>query len=127
MRNGIFIILSALVLSACSTCKVAKLSPIQEIQYGSGGGFTGNVTTYTLKSDGTLWQQEKQISKLSCDALSSIFELAEQLPKEDFVQPGNVYSFVKIISKDATYYYAWTAGKLPDTKVTELYSKLNNK
>lgn len=127
MRNILFVILSAFVLSACSTCKVAKSSPIQEIQYGSGGGFTGNVTTYTLKSDGTLWQQEKQISKLSCDALSSIFDLAEQLPKEGFVQPGNVYSFVKIISKDATYYYAWSAGKLPDTKVTELYTKLNNR
>ena len=125
MRNILFI-LSALVLYACSTCKVAKLSPILEIQYGSGGGFTGNVTTYALKSDGTLWQQEKQISKLSCDALSSIFNLAEQLPKENFVQPGNVYTFVKIISKDATYYYAWSAGKLPDTKVTELYTKLNN-
>lgn len=125
MKKILFVII-LFVLCSCSTCKVAKLSPIQEIQYGSGGGFTGNVTTYTLKSDGTLWQQEKQISKLSCDALSSIFELAEQLPKEDFVQPGNVYSFVKIISKDATYYYAWTAGKLPDAKVTELYTKLNN-
>lgn len=126
MKKVIYVII-ALLLSACSTCKVAKSSPIREIQYGNGGGFTGNVTTYTLKSDGTLWQQEKQIFKLSCDALNSIFELAEQLPKEDFVQPGNVYSFVKIISKDATYYYAWTAGKLPDAKVTELYTKLNNR
>ena len=125
MKKVIYVII-ALLLSACSTCKVAKSSPIQEIQYGSGGGFSGTVSAYTLKSDGTLWQQKKQISKLSCAALCSIFELAEQLPKEDFVQPGNVYSFVKIISKDATYYYAWAAGQLPDAKVIELYSKLNN-
>ena len=125
MRKILFTILSVFVFSTCSTCKVTKLSPIREIQYGSGGGFTGNVTAYTLKSDGTLWRQNKQIAKLSCEELSPIFELAEQLPKENYVQPGNMYSFIQVVMKDTIFYYSWTADKVPDLKVTELYTKLN--
>ena len=125
MKN-IFICLITIPLVACSICKVRRTSPISEIQYGSGGGFTGGVISYTLKSDGSLWKNDKQISKLSCDSLSAIFQMADQLPKENFVQPGNAYSFIKIISKNTTCYYAWFAGDLPDTKVIELYTKLNN-
>ena len=114
-----------LTLCACSTCKVAKQSPINEIQFGNGGGFTGAVTTYTLKNDGTLWKQDDKIKKIPCDSISSIYELAEQLPKENFVHPSNTYSFVRIISSGNTHYYAWSFGNMPDKKVTELYQKLN--
>lgn len=114
-----------LAFCACSVCKVAKQSPITEIQFGSGGGFTGAVTTYTLKNDGSLWKQDDKIKKLSCDSISSIYDLAEQLPKVSFVHPSNTYSFVRIISSGTTYYYTWSFGTMPDKKVTELYKKLN--
>ena len=127
VTNGMLYVVIILLFAACSTSKVTKPSPIQKIQYGSGGGFAGNVTTYTLKADGTLWLQEKQIAKLSCDDLSSLLELAEQLPNENYVRPSNTYYFVQVILKDTTYYWSWNAGNLPDPKVTELYIKLNKR
>ena len=114
-----------MLLSACSACKVAKSSPIQEIRFGHGGGFTGAVRSYTLKSDGTIWQQDKQIKKIPCDSLSAIFELVEELPQADYVHPGNTYHFVRINMPDKKYNYTWSPDQLPDRKVVELYFKLN--
>lgn len=127
MKNIIFIILSALVLCSCSTCKIAKQSAINEINFGTGGGFTGRVISYSLKSDGTLLKNDKQISKLSCDSLNSILELAEQLPKENLVYPDNTYSFIQIVWSDTTYNYTWSLGHPLDEKITELYIKLNKR
>lgn len=126
MKRIVYILVCfVLMLSACSICKVAKNSPVQEIQFGSGGGFTGAVTTYTIEKNGTLWIQDKKITKLSCDSISAIIEMAEQLPKQNFIQPDNTYSFVRIFTSDETYYYAWSWGNFPDKKVIELYLKLN--
>lgn len=115
----------AFIVSACSTCKVVQQSPIQEIQFGSGGGFSGIVTTYTLRKDGSIWEQKKKIAKLSCDSLDAIFELAEQIPQHNYIRPDNMYSFIRIITKNQTFYYTWSWPNMPDKKVTELFSKLN--
>lgn len=121
----VYLILIVILLSACSTCKVAEKSPIREIQFGNGGGFTGALTTYYLKADGSLWKQGQKLKNLSCDSLSTIYELAEQLPQEDFIYPNNTYSFIRLTSRDTTYYYTWSWGEMPDKKVIELYLKLN--
>ena len=122
----IAIILFAILLVSCSAYKVARTSAIQEIQFGNGGGVTGAVTTYSLKADGSLWKGDDKLKTVSCDTLSSIIKLAETLPKENFVHPNNVYTFVRIIKSGSTYYYAWSLGNsVPDKPVTELYIKLN--
>ena len=121
----IVISLFIFLLCACSMCKVAQQSPIQEIQFGNGGGFTGGVTTFYLKADGSLWKHDQMLKKLSCDSLNAIYDLAEQLPHEDFIHPGNTYSFIKFVSHDATYYYTWTWEDKPKEIFVELYSKLS--
>ena len=125
MRRKILFLLSVVVLTACSTCKVEKSTSIHEIQFGNGGGFTGIVTSYSLKSNGILLKEGKKISKLSCDSLEAIFEIAEQLPKENFVHPNNTYSFIKVFSDGKTYYYSWSCGNMvPHEKIIDLHNKL---
>lgn len=123
MKQIVFYMM-VLVLSSCSVCKVAKSSPVREIHFGNGGGFTGNVTSYTLKNDGTLWQEGQQLKKISCDSLSVIFEMAEDMPRKDYVQPGNTYTFIRIITADGQHYYSWSLGPMPDKRIFELYQKL---
>lgn len=123
MKNILFLIL--ILFASCSSCKVAKQSPIREIQFGSGGGFTGAVTTYSLKADGSLWKQDKILKKLPCDSLSVIYDIVEQLPHEDYIYPGNTYLFIRIVSHDTSYYYTWTCENIPDGKIVDLYNKLN--
>lgn len=113
-----------MLLSSCSTCKIAKQSSIREIQFGSGGGFMGAVTTCYLKEDGSLYEQEQYIKKLSCDSLGTIYELAEELPQEDFIQSGNTYYFIRLVSRDTVHYYQWILENKPNEKIVELYTKL---
>ena len=126
MKRQLLLAIFTIMLCACSTCNVTKQFPIQEIQFGNGGGFTGAVETYTLRKDGHLFTQDKRDVKLSCDSLSAIFEIAEQLPKQNFVHPENTYLFVRVSTKNESYYYAWSWGDMPDKKVIELYLKLKN-
>jgi len=123
MQKIVFLLL-IILQCACSTCNIAKHSPIREIHFGNGGGFSGTKATYCLKADGSLWKQEQMLKKLSCDSLSSIYELAEQLPHEDFIHPSNTYCFIKLMSRDTTYYYAWVWENIPNEKIVELYIKL---
>lgn len=118
-------IIIMLLLSSCSTCKIAKQSSIREIQFGNGGGFTGAVTTYCLKADGSLYKQEQLIKRLTCDSLCTIYELAEQLPQEDFIHPGNTYSFIRLVAYDTLHYYQWTLENKPNENIVELYLKLS--
>ena len=124
MRKYLLVFIPVIFV-ACSTCKIAKQTYIQEIQFGTGGGFTGAVTTYTLKSNGKLLRQSDVISKAPCDSVNLFFELADQLPKEDFVRPGNTYSFVRVILRSGTYYYSWSIEEMPDEKVMDLFTKLH--
>ena len=124
MKKFLFL-LPLMMLCACSTCKTVKQSGIKEIQYGHGGGFTGAVTTYSLHRDGTLFEQDKQVKKLTCEQMSPLFEQAAALPKESFVRPENTYMFVRILTRDGqTYYYAWSLADMPDKQVIDLYTQL---
>lgn len=126
MKKIVFLLFIIFLQCACSTCKITKHSSFREIQFGNGGGFTGAMTTYCLKADGSLYMQERMIKKLSCDSLSAIFYMAEQLPQEDFIHPGNTYSFIKLVSRKTTYCYTWTWENKPTEKIVELYTKLCN-
>jgi len=115
----------AFILCSCSACKVVKPSTVKEIQFGYGGGVTGVVTTYSIKSDGNLWKGNEKIKKIPCDTLKEIIRQVESLPKDDFIYPDNTYSFVRIIRNDKIYYYAWSYAKMPDQQIIEMYKKLN--
>lgn len=117
MKTKLFTLISSFILlSACSTQKLAIQSPIKEIQFGNGGGVTGTVTTYKIKTDCTLWKNDNLLKSIPRDSLSAILEYVEQLPKENYLHPDNIYSFVRIIQKDTTYYYVWSWGQSPNKK-----------
>lgn len=124
MKKLLLFVFASLLVS-CTMCKIAKTTSITEIRFGSGGGFTGVVTTYKLKSDGMLYNGDKQIKKLSCDSLSAIYEKAENISMPDYIHPDNMYNFVRIISTQGTQYHTWSFGNQPDKQIIDLYFQLN--
>ncbi len=120
----ITLLIIPIMIIACSTCKVANVSRIQEIQFGEGGGVTGQVSTYSLKSNGKIYIGETLIREIPSDTISVILDLVEHLPKENAIKPNNTYNFIRLILKDKTYYYVWSIENMPDPKIIELYKKL---
>jgi hypothetical protein len=123
----IYILLFAIV--ACTTSKNVINNKIETIVFGSGGGFTGVVTTYSLSADGHLniVERNKNISVKTVDkkTVKELFEKANELKSYQFNVPENVYSFLEIQTKENKQNITWGFGSTKvDSRVTTLYNEL---
>ena len=122
--NKLTIIL-LLLFNSCMTSKDISKTEIQEIQFGNGGGFTGEVITYTLNGNGLLNKADSEIKILKNKKTFEYFKEAQNLKDYKFNEPENVYSFLEIKTKNKTNRIIWHIGsKNIDNKVIELYNNL---
>ncbi len=135
---------SASLLIVCSlllfSCKSTKYTPATfegpQLVFGSGGGFTGAVTTYCLLENGQLFTKNgvpgknetdyESVKKVSKKVAKSLFAQANAsgLLNAKKSQPGNMYCFVKMLSGDTTGSVAWDQAKPLDDPVVQLYDQL---
>jgi len=107
------------------TGKIALKTGIDEINFGSGGGFTGEVKTYTLTADSKLFELEKELTKINSKETLKLFNEAKELKGYTFNKPDNMYSFIEIKTKEKTNRIVWSFGSTSvDKKATELHEKL---
>ena len=119
------LLLLLVTLNSCVMNRIAKRTGIDDISFGSGGGFTGEVKTYRLSADCKLFEGETEISKIEFRKTSTLFKNAEALKDLYFVAPENMYSFIEIKSKEKTNRIVWPYGSTSvDKKVIELYNEL---
>src|SRR6185369_164807 len=91
------------------SCKNSKLIPeirIENITFGSGGGFTGRITTYSLSPDGQLNLVEGEkidsIKKIDLQQMNEILEKAKALKGYQYNTSGNMNAFLEIKSDQYT-------------------------
>lgn len=122
--NKLTIIL-LLLFNSCITSKDISKTEIQEIQFGNGGGFTGELITYTLNRNGLLDKADSEIKKLKNKKTFEYFKVAQKLKDYKFNEPENMYSFLEIKTKNKTNRIVWHLGSNNiDHKVIELYNNL---
>ena len=107
--------------------------PDRQLRWGSGGGFVGKETTYTLLENGQIFI--RKIGGELTDAGStkprkakSLYKTSETLglANLDFQHPGNTYSFIEVLSGDAVQRISWGNAQHPvDKGVAELFAQLN--
>lgn len=119
---SLFVVLIPLFLSSCAT-QVAKSNQIEEIRFGSGGGFTGKVTTYTLDRHGRILLEDQVIKKLSRKATRQLFSDASEIDTKQQT-PSNTYNFIHIRGNNIDHYYVWTIGNKIDPELQQLYTNL---
>lgn len=97
MKNAFFII-AIIILGACTTTRTQ--ADIQAIRFGSGGGFTGEIQTYALSSEGRLtsFQQADTtlLKTIPGNQTKEILESAEGLRAIELNEPKNMYRFIEI-------------------------------
>lgn len=112
MKIVIFTICSLLVLLLVFSCKTTKYSPTdfpdQQITFGSGGGFSGIVTDYTLLSNGQLFKRSSTDNRFV--ELKSIKKQAAKQAIKNYTflginevvhdAPGNLYYFINYKDSD---------------------------
>ncbi len=120
------LLLAGYLMVACRTGKNDASSgggatPEKVLTFGSGGGFTGAVTTYTLHGDGQLHRAKtfadkpELIAKLDRKLTAGFFKKAEDLFSRTgtFTHPGNQYFFVKLGPDAAQQSATWGAADYP--------------
>lgn len=123
----LYSILFLLILNSCITDKTAEKVGIDEIYFGSGGGFTGEVKTYRLTSDSKLLEENKELKKIDSKITSAIFIEAKEIKDYSFNKPDNMYSFIELKTKGKVNRIVWAFGSLEvDKKAIELHKKLMN-
>ena len=114
-----------LTLISCSTGRSIVKTTIEDIRFGSGGGFTGKENTYCLNSVGKLSSEGKILKQIDLKNTLLLFKEAKRFQKYSFNEPQNTYSFIVIQSKDSMNKIVWSQGsKKIDKEITDFYDEL---
>jgi hypothetical protein len=98
-----FYALLLLLLSACAKQYKQPEKTMTRIEFGSGGGFTGAVSTFTLLENGQVFQQVTKNSeylkfgKIKTKASKTLFEKTKTLAAKHIAlqETGNITYFVR--------------------------------
>ena len=121
----IYALLLLVFLSSCISSKIEVNTGIEKIQFGYGGGFTGEIKTYKLTTDSKLFVEVVQLKKISKKETLALFVQAKELKNINFNEPENMYSFITIKTKEKTNSIVWAYGSTKvDKKAIELYNNL---
>jgi hypothetical protein len=130
----LFLIITACTMS-CNTSKTVfnpQTSEKDIITFGSGGGFTGQVTKYYLTKDGNIYTQNgdstDKVGKISKTVSGQIFAnyIALQLDKMSLNEPGNRYYFVALTTKGIKKEITWGKAPIENANLDTYYKVLMN-
>lgn len=129
----LILILGILFLFSCNSAK--KINPYQyknpKITFGSGGGFTGVESSYTLLDNGQLFQLTKmgqefnRLNKIDKNKVTQIFETCKLFKLEEIKlnNPGNMYHYLDISIEGKQNRIVWGNGSV-DEKIKVLHQIL---
>ena len=129
-RTSLLIFLAAITMS-CSTSKsefIPEKIKKDTISFGSGGGFTGQVTKYYMTKDGKIYVQNAdhivKAGTISTSVSAQLFANYTNLnlDKLSLNEPGNKYYFIEMSSKNGKNVIKWGKSPLQNSNL-ETYIK----
>jgi len=121
----LYCLLFFILISACAPNRIVDKTGVDEISFGHGGGFTGELKTYKLSPKGKLFEKGTEIKKIGTKTTLKLFKQAKELINLDYQKPENMYLFLEIKTKDKTNRIVWAdASTAVDKRVVELYNEL---
>ena len=130
------LVLASLLFCQCSRTTYTKADfPDKRLSFGSGGGFTGAVTSYHLLPNGQVFISDglmadtTALPSIKKAVAKSLFETADnaRLDTLDFNHPGNIYKFLHYYNEKDTSRVVWGEnGTEVSAEVTNLYRALKD-
>jgi len=128
---------SALIVLLFFSCKAQQYTidnlPEKQLVFGSGGGITGEVNTYTMLENGqvfyrsSLIDEHKELKSIAKKEAVAAFEKINDLHLSaiDFDHPGNLYYFIEEVNGDEKNRVTWgSTNHSVDEKCEALYKEL---
>ncbi len=129
----LYLLALVLVFSACGTQRQINKTGYTVIRFGSGGGFTGNIITYSLYPNGKVWKSQSikkdsaMLVKLPKSKVKELYLMVSDagLDTVDLNQPGNLSYFINIKKQNESSKLVWGRdGTTPPVEVLKVYDKL---
>jgi len=106
--------------------------PPEFVRFGTGGGFSGEVRTYTLLENGQFFLERslqrdtaEELPPLKRKRAIQLFEAAGKAACTDVLRPANRYAFLYRFSPSDTCRWMWPADQqAPDPAVEAAYRQL---
>lgn len=117
------IIFYSIVIVILSVSNCSTPNNFQEIKFGEGGGFTGAITEYQIKTNGDVFKGEKKIKTITNAEMKNIQNKLDKLSSESlqFNHPFNIYYFIEMGKGKIV----WGDPAFPEPKeIKELYDYL---
>ncbi len=139
LRTTHQIVLLAITIAIVSCQTQKQVSKPEEwtknaLWFGTGGGFTGNSTTYCLLENGQLFVKKgiasttyETLPNIEKKATATAFKKAKalQLPTTEINEPGNMYNEFAFGKNGSAVKFVWSDGnKNIDPKIIELHQQL---
>lgn len=125
---------AAFIAQQCATSYTPERLPAQYLRFGSGGGFSGELTTWTLLPNGQLFKsvgldgprvEWKQHARREGRKAFQEAEALRLLDRSPFSHPGNVYRFVEWTDGERKQRITWGSREhAVDSAVEALYGRL---
>ncbi len=119
-----YLFLVGVVLTACNITGKIESTGIKSLSFGTGGGFTNEIKSYTLLPNGALWlhnslsKDSTLIKKVSKSKVNNFYSEALDLGLDTlrYSKPGNTYYFIAVNVKGVPNKTEWSAGQtgIPD-------------
>lgn len=122
---NIVIILLSVVCTACTAIGMKENNKVEEVSFGSGGGFTGEIITYTLNRDGNIYRNGSFMKRVPKKEVNRLFGKIRAISDYRYNIPHNMYNFLEINTKGKKNEIVWgILDKNIDSRVTAIYSEL---
>jgi len=108
------------------------------LSFGSGGGFSGGSTIYSVDNTGKLYKQQKlgsnltaqpqELAKLTKKEIREIKKLMAEVnfPSLQINTPGNMSQFVNLKENGQEFKTTWSGSTSGNSSLDQLYQKLNS-
>ncbi len=120
------LIVAISAMFSCSVAKKISSTGVAEINFGSGGGFTGKSMEYKLMANGDLMRNQEFLRKVDERKVLALFNEAKTLMDYDYQNIHNMSFFIRLRdSKGNENRIVWRMmDEDVNQSVTKLYDKL---
>ena len=96
---NVVIILLSVVCTACTTIGIMENNRVETVSFGSGGGVTGEIITYTLNRDGNIYRNGSFMKRVPKKEVNRLFGKIKAISDYRYNIPHNMYNFLVSCSK----------------------------
>lgn len=114
MQKIVILLVFLSFLAACSKKYTAETIPSQRLQFGTGGGFTGQQNAYLLLENGQIFKQKdlegkkfETLGKIPVSLAKTMYKQAKTYEKVKLNRTADLYHFITLKNDSTNLKWQW--------------------